>query len=219
MSDPLGLFVSVPVASFRVAQAREYLATYPVPPPATVYGMLLSAIGEADRQACTGAEIAVGLVDGAPAPSKGVSRVLRTLWHVKSTSLGPGQGNNRRPDFQELLTGLHLKVWVRAGEHEQGGPTLREKLGQALESPRRVHRFGGLSLGESSHLVDELRPRRVGDGEQGQLLVQDLKGTLALPIWPDHVGSAGTRWGQYALEGGALSTYPRKEAWTPILPP
>src|SRR6202044_1447868 len=40
------VFVSAPVASFRVPQAREYWETLPCPPPATVYGMLLSAVGE-----------------------------------------------------------------------------------------------------------------------------------------------------------------------------
>ena len=40
--DPLALYLSAPVASFRVPQAREYLETFPCPPPATVYGALLS---------------------------------------------------------------------------------------------------------------------------------------------------------------------------------
>jgi len=80
-------YVSVPIASFRVAQAREYWETYPCPPPSTVYGMLLSLVGEQNRLAHRGAEIALAitsdpqrLVDTrAPYPSV----VLRTLWRAR----------------------------------------------------------------------------------------------------------------------------------------
>jgi CRISPR-associated protein Cas5t len=111
--DALALFVSVPVASFRVPQAREYFETLPSPPPSTVYGMLLSVVGEPNRLRHIGSEIAVALLS---TPSQSV--VLRTLWRVKSKEAGPGIGENKRPDFQELLTGVRLAVWVRAGAKE-----------------------------------------------------------------------------------------------------
>ncbi len=45
----IALKVEVPIACFRQSRAREYIETYPVPPPSTVYGMLLSLLGEVDR--------------------------------------------------------------------------------------------------------------------------------------------------------------------------
>jgi CRISPR-associated protein Cas5t len=211
---PVGLYVSVPVASFRVPQAREYLETLPCPPPSTVYGMLLAVVGEVDRLHHVGAEIALALLS---IPDRSV--ILRTLWRVKRKGVGPGIGENRRPDFQELLTGVRLAVWIRPGSMETATPALAERLQEALASPTGTERFGGLSLGESSHLVDEVRMLREGDPASGQLLVRDVQGDLALPIWPDHVGSAGTRWEQYRLVSQALGTALPDESWTAILRP
>ncbi len=59
--ENIALYVSVPVASFRVPRAREYFETFPIPPPATVYGMLLSMSGETNRRIYEGTEIAVAL--------------------------------------------------------------------------------------------------------------------------------------------------------------
>ncbi|MHC5777600.1 CRISPR-associated protein Cas5 [Nostoc sp.] len=46
MIAPLILYLDVPFTTFRESHAREMGKTYPVPPPATVYGMLLSLVGE-----------------------------------------------------------------------------------------------------------------------------------------------------------------------------
>lgn len=212
--EVLALYVSVPVASFRVPQAREYFETLPCPPPSTVYGMLLSLVGEPDRLSHEGAEVALALLS---VPER--CRVLRTLWRVKNTKAGPGIGENKRPDFQELLTGIRLAVWVRQGTREVATPRLAERLRDALIRPTGTRRFGGLSCGESTHLVDEVRPLRQGDPTYGQLLIRDLQGDLALPVWPDHVGSAGTRWEQYRLITSSIGPSPHKNAWTPILRP
>lgn len=209
----LSLYVSVPVASFRVPQAREYFETLPCPPPSTVYGMLLSMVGEPDRLRHIGAEVAIALLSE---PEQSV--VLRTLWRVKDKKKGPGIDNNKRPDFQELLTGVRLAVWVRPGSGE-AGPRLSDRIEETLAMPARTGRFGGLSLGESAHLVDEARYLRPVDGTQCRLLVKDLQGDLALPVWPDHVGSKGTRWGQYRLIHSAMPGLVPDDAWTEILQP
>lgn len=211
----LQLFVSVPVACFRVAQAREYWETYPIPPPSTVYGMLLSLVGEPNRLAHQGSELALALISK---PQRSV--VLRTLWRVKDAKAGPGLGNNKRPDFQELLSDVKLSVWVRNGQCEKAEGALMSRINIAVQSPALVSRFGGLSLGESTHLVDEIRKWRQGDPDQGQFLIQDNEGDLSLPIWPDHVGSKGTRWGQFRLEESAnLKGEPPQMAWVSIIPP
>jgi CRISPR-associated protein Cas5t len=210
----IGLFVSVPVASFRVPQAREYWETLPCPAPATVYGMLLAAVGEADRLNHEGAEVALALLS---APEASV--VVRTLWRVKDLNLAPGIGENRRPDFQELLSNVRLAVWARTGAAEGPRPSLSDRVATALARPSGINRFGGLSLGESTHLIDELRMLRPADHGEGRLLIGDIEGDLALPVWSDHVGTAGTRWGQYRLAPAMVRTEPDERAWTVVRRP
>lgn len=214
----IGLYVTVPIASFRAPQAREYLETLPCPPPSTVYGMLLSLVGEPDRLQHRGAEIAVALLSE---PARSV--VLRTAWRIKDRKLQPGVGNNRRPDFQEVLTGLVLGVWVRRGKAEAAPVSLAERVDQALRDPESVERYGGLSLGESTYLVDEVSPvfPPPWNGPKPpavRWLVEDARGTLALPIWADHVSSAKTRWGQFRLETGPWASEPPAQAWVAVSP-
>ena len=212
------LFVSVPVAGFRVAQAREFWETYPCPPPSTVYGMLLSLVGEANRLVHKGAEIALALVSE---PKR--STILRSLWRVKDMKAGLGLGSNKRPDFQEILSDIRLSVWIRRGKAESSSTPLTQRLSMALENCGSVSRFGALSLGESTHLVDEIRQWRPDDPTKGKLLVSDAKGNLSRPIWPDHVGSKGTLWGQFRLEErtdlGTLKLETGDPAWVIVHPP
>lgn len=222
------LFVSAPICGFRVAQARSYWETYLFPPPSTVYGMLLSLIGEPNRLRCEGAEIAVALLgpDLQPIPSV----VLRTIWRFKGSSI-PGQTEkgNTTPDYQELLTHICLSVWVQPGKRERE-KSLAKRLRDALANPETITRYGGLSLGESTHLVDEVRPWRESDADErspGWLLVkadadrERSPANVSLPVWPDHVGSKGTRWGQFALRqlsATELGVKPPQDAWITIAP-
>lgn len=187
----IGLYVSVPVASFRVPRAREYFETFPVPPPATVYGMLLSMIGEVNRRVYEGSEIAIALLS-----EPEYSVVLRTLWRVKKKASGLGLGENRRPDFQELLSDVRLAVWIRNEAKEEN--SLVEKIKCSFETPSNINRFGGLSLGESTHLVDEVKLLSKSDIGFCQILLNDEYGDLSLPIWADHVGS-NSNWGQFTF--------------------
>lgn len=223
------LFISAPICGFRVAQARSYWETYLFPPPSTIYGMLLSLVGEPNRLRCEGAEIAIALLGRDQQPTPSVA--LRTIWRFKGSSI-PGQieKGNTTPDYQELLTHIHLSVWVRPGEREREKP-LAQRLRGALETPATIARYGGLSLGESTHLVDEVRCWRQSDVDEfelGWLLVKpdavDERnlGDLSLPIWPDHVGSKGTRWGQFALRqlsAAELRVIPPTDAWITVRRP
>ena len=211
MQNDIALFVSVPVASFRVPRAREYFETLPCPPPSTIYGMLLSLVGETNRHAHEGAEIAIALMS-----QPEYSVVLRTLWRVKIRKQGLGQGENKRPDFQELLTNLRIIVWVRRGTAESAVSPLADRVRQALAQPHTVSRFGGLSLGESTHLVDEIKLAREGETITGKVLLQDEAGELSLPVWPDHVGSRNTSWRQFTLGDGVVNTQPDERAWVVI---
>jgi CRISPR-associated protein Cas5t len=124
------------------------------------------------------------------------SVVLRTVWRVKKTPLGsPG---NTRPDYQQLLSPVHLLIWIDSSEETTSTP-LEQRVGLALDQPAGVTRFGGLSLGESTHLVDEVcrfqpnHSRFASLPAQGEAFLLAERGRLSLPVWVDHVGSAGTR--------------------------
>ncbi|NUM42269.1 MAG: type I-MYXAN CRISPR-associated protein Cas5/Cmx5/DevS, partial [Leptospiraceae bacterium] len=162
--DSICLFVSVPIACFRAPYARTYAESLPVPAPSTVYGMLLSMIGEKNRDVYKGAKIAIALLSE---PER--STVLRKMWRVKTVKAGPGIGNNATPDFQELLTRTELLVWLKKG-NEQSEISLKEKIDSAIRNPKTISRFGSLCLGESTHLVDEIRFIKDTDKREFQLL-------------------------------------------------
>lgn len=198
----IGVYVHVPVACFRKGLARELFETHPLPPPSTCYGLLLSLVGEMRRERHVGCRVTATLL-GRPI----VSTVLRTLWRVKNKNVPQGTGGNATPGHQQLLTHVELVLWLDSDDEyvSNGAPTLEQRVGIALDPARRgqIDRFGGLSLGESTHLVDEvssltgrLRERllaRFPDEEDRRTFVCDDKGRIDLPVWVDHVGSKGTR--------------------------
>lgn len=186
----VSLRVTAPICGFRKPYAREFLETERIPPPATVYGFLLSLVGEEDRATFSGSRIALAVIN----PPK-VSRVVRSTWHVKKKKLDPGIGSNRKPDYQEILTGLEIGVWV------DDGP-LAERLRAAMRQPASVVRFGGLSLGESRDLVNDVTLDPAWEDEKCTWLFVDPEGENPLPVWVDHVGAAGTQWKQFKLVVG-----------------
>jgi CRISPR-associated protein Cas5t len=173
-----------------------------------VYGFLLSLVGEEDRCRHIGTRLAIAVVQ-----QPAVSTVLRTAWRVKDRKLQPGAGSNRRPDYQEILTGLELAISVADGD-------LAGCLRRLADDPAGTVRFGGLSLGESRDLADEVKFDPVWNGQQGLWLVPDEKGQRPLPVWVDHVGSKGTRWVQFRLDQGPLQTPGEDDpCWIAIKPP
>lgn len=214
----IGLRVTVPVACFRKGLAREYLETELVPPPSTCYGLLLSLVGEPSRQRHVGCRIAPVLIGQ---PQRSV--VLRTVWRVKYLPLGsPG---NTRPDYQQLLSDVEVIVWLDSTKEQTSGSTLEQRVRGVFDNPGTVNRWGGLCLGESSHLVDEIHPlerylqsghyRRRQPGPLGQAFLLAERGRLTLPVWVDHVGSAGTR----HVTGDLCGDWPIDREPTPELMP
>ncbi len=123
-------------------------------------------------------------------------------WEEPDFVIGLGCGTNARPDYQQLLSPVELVIWLDSSE-EQAAPHLEHRVRDALANPANVARFGGLSLGESTHLVDEVNPldrylqskrfQRRSPQPLGQAFLLADRGRLTLPVWVDHVGSAGTR--------------------------
>lgn len=178
------LQIEVPVACFRQSRGRQFAETYPLPPPATVYGMLLSLIGEWDRYRYISTQLAIALLSQ---PQQ--STVIRTFRRFKSKNISAP--SNACPDYQQLLTNVQIRVLVKG--------SLADRLEEAFDHPESVIRSGGLSLGESRDLINAVT--RVKDRPQGgQWLTQDQDGLLTLPYWVDHVGSSGTRWLRYSLQ-------------------
>lgn len=175
MHESSPIRVEVPVCAFRPFASREYQDTLPVPPPSAVYGMLLSLLGVSreDKARHRGAEMALALAE-LPNRSK-VFRKLRRGADLEDT----------RPDYQDLLMDLTLWVWLRPGG-DATDPPLSACVHAALsEKCAAVTRFGGVSLGESSYLVDSLTldtnpPNRL------LFLTPDSHGFYSLPVWVDH---------------------------------
>ncbi|MFN6475208.1 type I-MYXAN CRISPR-associated protein Cas5/Cmx5/DevS [Nostoc sp. DedQUE07] len=204
----IALKVEVPVACFRQSRAREYVETYPVPPPSTVYGMLLSMIGEMNRYRHCGTQLAIALLSE---PKK--STVIRKFHRFKKLDIH--DPSNIKPDYQELLTNIEFVVWIIAGT-DKSKPTLPERLHFALTNPASINRFGGLCLGESRDLVNSVSFfSEKYEGESFEWLVQNEEGLLTLPYWVDHVGSQGTRWQRYMLQK-SLGRQPPELSWTVI---
>ena len=203
----LGLYVSVPIACFRKGLAREYLETESLPPPSTCYGFLLSMVGETDRMRHERVRVTAGLIGQ---PDRSV--ILRTVWRVKSKPLG--SSGNSRPDYQQLLANVRLVMWIDSSDEGDMKESLESRLKTALSPSERgsIERFGGLSLGESTHLVDEVslieRIDVDANSDNVRLFVVRDRGRYTLPVWVDHVGSAGTRYATGDLEARDPRTAP-----------
>ena len=206
--NSIALYVHVPCATFRTSHSREYGKTYPVPPPSTLYGMLLSLVGETDARKHCGVMLAIAMLSQ---PQK--STVLRKMRRFKASSLGDPR--NTSPEHQEILTDVRFIVWVESSR-ESVNPTLAERIEQARTNSSSVKRFGCLYLGESNDLVNSIRLVKEHHlSEIQQWLVKNNRGNITLPYWVDHIGSQGTRWQRYCLEELDLKT-PPDNSWTVI---
>jgi CRISPR-associated protein Cas5t len=188
----IGIRVTVPIACWRKPRAREFLESDRIPPPATAYGALLSLVGEVDRRRHVGARVTVGIFS----QERQKSLVLRSLWRVKDREGPPGVGNNVRPDYQELvLRSDLLLICDSSDERSESGSTLEQRLRDAFERPKTVKRFGGWSLGESSHLVNDAWLLRGATlPETCDVFELDAEGQYTFPVWVDHVGMNYTRY-------------------------
>jgi CRISPR-associated protein Cas5t len=205
----LALKVEVPIACFRQSRAREYAQTYLVPPPSTVYGMLLSMVGEMDRSRHCGVRLAIAMLS-----QPATSTVIRTFRRFKKKDIH--DPTNARPDYQELLTDIQFVVFIDS-QAEEAQLTLSERIQMAFTHPQTIDRFGGLCLGESRDLVNSIRFLRESDrAASWQWLVQDRDGLLTLPYWVDHVGSRGTCWQRYQLLKATTEYEPPMTSWTEI---
>jgi CRISPR-associated protein Cas5t len=214
------LHVEVPYASFRKSYARSLAETYPFPPPATVYGMLLSLVGERYRASHSGVRLAFAF-----ARQPRIARTLRRMSGLK-------YGVSRTPDFVETLCGIEFLCWVDSAD-ESIKHTLEARLTEAINTPERISRTGIVSLGLSDDAVDSISlisnlsiwgeqyRERSEDFQGWHWLCPQASGQVELPVWVDHVGAFHTRWQRYHFEESptAVSDEPDQDKFTSILDP
>lgn len=219
----IALHIEVPYASFRKSYARALAETYPFPPPATVYGMLLSLVGERLRARHAGVRLAFAFLRHPQ-----VARTLRRMSGLK-------YGVSRTPDFIETLCGIDFLCWVDSQDEQDlgDGKSLEARLVEAIATPELISRTGIVSLGLSDDAVNDISlvTDLPGFNEQFErqsesfsgwhwLLPQD-DGQIELPIWVDHVGAFHTRWQRYQFDEtpSVIDGEPERSKFTPILDP
>ena len=105
------LYLECPCTSFPRSFARDYKETYRYPPPSTVYGFLLSLVGEVDMTAHLGVKIAIGLMGDDPP----ISCIVRKQRHHKFSRNHLGTyptSQFSKPNHHELLTDLKIAVQI-----------------------------------------------------------------------------------------------------------
>jgi CRISPR-associated protein Cas5t len=183
------LEISAPFVSFKHSYSREYAGSYSYPPPSTIYGCLLSLVGETNMQCHRGVKIAIAL-----ASKPQTSTVMRTVRRLKNADLN--SPSNAKPDFQEVLSGVQIIIGIDSSEDINN---LESRITQVFTSPETIERFGGLSLGESRDLIDDIqilekRPNSI------QWLTKNTQGKLKLSLSVDYLGSKNTKMEKFSLE-------------------
>jgi CRISPR-associated protein Cas5t len=212
----IALHVEVPYASFRKSYARSFAETYPFPPPATVYGMLLSYVGEYFRACHVGVKLAFAYKQ-----QPQIATTLRKLSRYKYgvASKQPKMGN--APDFVETLCNIEFICWVdSSSEKKQKGRSLEQRLVEAIQSPEQIIRTGLVSLGLSDDTVNDVSLLKSIEGKWHWLNPCNT-GQTELPIWVDHVGSYHTKWQRYDLEvtPSLIDSAPSSEKFIEIIDP
>jgi CRISPR-associated protein Cas5/DevS len=168
--------------------------------------MLLSLLGIAreDKARHRGAEMAVAVANVQERLHR--SRVFRKLRRGKDLE-------DTRPDYQDLLLDLKLWVWLRRGT-DQANPPLCDSIPAVLRDPRTIkRRSGGLSLGESSYLVDVICIDPEPQEPLVFLIPDEERGFYSMPVWVDHLDRKNTFPGRFRLSDPVFVSEGLKDAW------
>jgi CRISPR-associated protein Cas5t len=206
----IAVHVDVPYGSFRKSFARSFAETYPLPPPATIYGMLLSLVGEYFRARHEGVRLAFAFRK-LPKIATTLRKLSRYKYGVpsKQTELG------NAPDFVESLCDIEFLCWIDSSDELTQKETLEQRVVSALNNPEEVQRRGVLCLGLSDDAVNSVSLCDRFEGPWHRLLPCD-NGAMELPVWVDHVGAADTRWQRFEFEESAslIKEAPGRFEWS-----
>jgi CRISPR-associated protein Cas5t len=183
------LYLDCPCTSFPRSFARDFKETYRYPPPSTIYGLLLSLVGEMDMLAHVGVKLAIGIIGNDPPISRIVRKQRHHKFGVKHLGTYPSSQFSK-PNHHELLTDIQVVIDVNSSE-EIATVELEERLAIALSTPSQITRFGGLSLGEYWAMVNGVRAYRETDGVI-RWLMKDNRGLISLPVWINRETTQGT---------------------------
>ncbi len=234
----IALRVVAPYGSFRKSFARSFAETYSLPPPSTVYGMLLSLVGERFRWRHAGVRLAFAyrcrremFPDRYPSSEGACNCFPPIATNVRKLSrfkYGVAQGEKLKtlkPDYVETLCEIEFLCWIdssgeKHAEDNADARTLEERLIEAITEPDKVARFGVLSLGLSDDAIDEVS-LYAPDGSKWHKLLPSDTGRMELPIWVAHVGAKDTKWQRYDLQPlpRIVDEPPSKNEWIQITVP
>ena len=175
--------------------------------------MLLSLVGERQRRSHLGVRLAITF-ESQPRLSTVLKKLSRYKYGVPSKQSSKGNA----PDYVEILCGIKGRVFIDSSM-ESTSATLEGRITRAIDSPEEVERTGVLCLGLSDDMVDVSRFDPARDPSPFQWLTPDDNGSMELPVWVDHVGSANTRWRRFRLTGGNGEWSPSDHQWITIHPP
>jgi CRISPR-associated protein Cas5t len=160
------IYIEAPFASFPRRFAHDYRETYLYPPLTTIFGCILSLIGELDITVYPMNSIDVGVINKYPAISSVCVKQRNNAYmprgkHAKireksySTGVYPASLYSK-PNIKEIVVGTKIVAQIN-------NEPLAAKVLYSLHSG--CDRFGILSLGESSAMVNCIREYRPEDGE------------------------------------------------------
>jgi CRISPR-associated protein Cas5t len=190
----IALHIEAPYASFRKSYARSFAETYPFPPPATVYGMLLSYVGEYFRACHVGVKLAFAYKQ-----QPRVSTTLRKLSRYKYGVASKQSKVGNAPDYIETLCNIEFICWVDSSREKKQARSLEQRLVEAIQVPENITRTGLVCLGLSDDAVNDVSLLNSIEGKWHWLNPCN-NGQMELPIWVDHIGSYHTRWQRYDFE-------------------
>ncbi len=211
----IALHIEAPYASFRKSYARSFAETYPFPPPATVYGMLLSYVGEYFRACHVGVKLAFAYKQ-----QPRISTTLRKLSRYKYGVASKQSKVGNAPDYVETLCNIEFICWVDSSDEKKQARSLEQRLVDAIQMPENITRTGLVCLGLSDDAVNDVSLLNSIEGKWHWLNPCN-NGQMELPIWVDHIGSYHTRWQRYDFEisPSLIDSNPSLEKFIEIIDP
>lgn len=194
--------ITAPIASNRKAYANNYGESYSYISPITVYGFLLSLVGEHNIKAHENVQLAFAYKNK---PEK--SRLIKKQTKIKLGILGKAFSKKDSrdvegltPDYIEKLSDVNMICSIDSSR-EIGTKKLEERVVEAIKHPENIFRsVGVLSLGTSDDLIDDLYLLDSILGEKLLKLVPNKRGKFEMPIWLNHLYGIGNKFQRYLVK-------------------
>lgn len=179
----IGIHVWLSTGSWRPPMRSDYVESYVVPPPSTVYGALLSLVGETDPTRHVGCRVTASHVCHA-----GTQIVLAHAWRQKTPGNPRGVGDNKTIRFEEIFHDVQIILWVDSSD-ESTTPTLEQRLIQAENRRFRGRRFGIPCVGNAT---DTIHAHQIIHNPPHQVTtfllpgpVPERRRSVCMPVWVD----------------------------------